>query len=139
MRRNPTNVLILAIAAVTLLVLVGMALGPRLLSYYPAPVVRQFVDHCLAADLDLDTCTCIVEDMQEEYRVDQAIRMGLSMKDTGEVPPELLSSAAWCLDDFEELMRVTGPARGSAGTPPAGRPPPLLNSAHQIWKLTVEP
>jgi xanthosine utilization system XapX-like protein len=123
MRRNPANVVLLAVAVVALVGMVGIALGPRLLSYYPAPVVQQFMDQCLAADLDRDTCTCIVEDMQEEYRLDQAIRIGLSMQDTGEVPPELLSAAAWCLDDFEELMQVTTPARGSAGTLPAGRHP----------------
>jgi hypothetical protein len=96
MLRNPANIVLLAVAAVALVVLVGIALGPRLFSSYPAPLVERFVGQCLEAGLDRETCACIVENMQAQYRLDQAIRIGLSMRNTGEVPPELASSAAWC-------------------------------------------
>jgi hypothetical protein len=97
MLRNPANILLLAAAVLALAVLVWITMGTRLMPAYPGPVVERFVGQCMEAGLDRETCTCIVEDMQEQYRLDQAIRLGLAMRNTGEVPPEIESSAAWCL------------------------------------------
>lgn len=93
---NRVLILLLAAFLLSLGFAVWAMLGSAEAPAYPAPVVQGFMDRCIQSGRDQHTCSCVLNEMQRRYTLEQSIRLGLQFQGTGQVPAELADTVARC-------------------------------------------
>lgn len=85
---------VLLLAAVAVLVYSFVATQES--NSFPAPAVQAFQSQCVNAGGDEQTCDCLLDEMQQQYTLDELIRLGLQARNTGQIPDELSGALARC-------------------------------------------
>jgi len=97
MSSNRTGILVLGVLLL-LIVLAAIVYSfvqtPE--SRTPAPADRAFLTQCVRIVGDERTCSCVLKEMQQQYSLDQLIRLGLQARNTGQIPDELSGALAKC-------------------------------------------
>ncbi|MDA0734183.1 MAG: hypothetical protein O2909_06875 [Chloroflexi bacterium] len=85
-----------AILLVVVAVMVYSVVATQESDSFPAPAVQAFQSQCISAGGDERTCSCLLDEMQQRYTLNELIRLGLQARNTGQIPDELNAALARC-------------------------------------------
>ena len=97
MSAGSTIILVIGVLLLaTVAVLVYSIVATHESNSFPAPAVQAFQSQCVSAGASQQTCSCLLDEMEQQYTLDELIRLGLQARNTGQIPDELRGPLARC-------------------------------------------